>query len=221
MIIRIVVSAMLLFFSSSINAKDSLSGFYIGGAVGYSMGDDGGGWCNSSNVCGTYKLDTYPQGASVGIFSGFNYLRNNLLIGLEIDIDRRDQRDTTFETYRGAPRTNLPFKTDVKKSRSLIAKFGYTFNDKLSAVYALAGPAQGKIKRNTYSALIHDNVWQTGWKVGVGIEHLFSKNLGLKANITHSDLGKRTFADRNPAQTFQVQYHEDAIKFGIFYLFDL
>ncbi|MEJ2118728.1 MAG: porin family protein [Alphaproteobacteria bacterium] len=143
-------------------------GFYIGANAGWaSHDDDDVSYCyggQTNHKCG--RIDGDRSGWLAGVHAGYNWQKQDVVFGIEGDIDAGDNLD-----YLASVRGRAGLAID----RSLI--------------YVTAGVA--------FAGFGDDDIFaddtQTGWVVGLGIEHKLRPNvsIGLEAmRYSFSDVDK-------------------------------
>lgn len=146
----------------------SWTGFYIGGNVGYAWGS------------GTDAIDGVdPKGWLAGGQIGYNYqFQNNVLVGLEADIQGGDVNGGTFG-----------FDSKLDYLGTVRARLGYAFDRVLP--YVTGGLAYG---RNTITDFgIDSSNTHVGWTAGAGIEYALTNNWTARAEYLYTDLGSKTY----------------------------
>ena len=231
----------LLSFSSTISAqaKSRFDGFYAGGELGYVKGEDKGLEFSKLSTVGKtfyqykgYSYEASLDGASLGIFAGFNKeIKNNLIVGAEIDYsDYLDASTTTYMKQHDIVDVKYPFKTSLKESMSLRLKIGKSFNQDKTLGYLTAGFATINIERTYVDGYNFDSFAKTkrheGFTIGAGIEHFISSKISLRAEYRYSDYGKVTipsgegFGSTNPHKYHErVRYYDQSLRIGVAYHF--
>jgi outer membrane immunogenic protein len=154
------------------------SGFYVGIQGGYAWGDNEANTTLSNGtqpVPYSYSTDGFVGGAH----AGYNWQANNLVLGLESDIE--------FSDIGGSGRTGvLTHSTDVDWLGSLRARFGVAVDRTL--IYATGGLAFGDVTlHETGRGNLTD--FRTGWTAGGGVEHAINRGLTARLEYRYTDLG--------------------------------
>lgn len=174
------------------------SGFYAGAQFGY-------GWGNDKTVeylTGTdiltglaYKLPS--RGALGGVFAGYNYEMDSIVVGAEADIEAADIRGHFFDklTALGAGTSQIDGEGSVR------ARLGLAVFDR-SLFYVTAGAAFANVNY-VYKRLFPPQVdepvsnFRAGWTIGAGLEYALTDNITLRGEYRYADYG--TF--RNESHT--------------------
>ncbi len=156
------------------------TGLYIGAQVGY-------GWGNTTAESGplagfnqTYDYNT--NGAVGGGHLGYNWQAQNLVFGIETDIEASG--------ISGGGRGSLGFQhdTDINWIGSLRGRLGVAYDRTL--FYATAGWAYGDVQIDKGFGSYSDV--RSGWTAGAGVEHAFSSNMTMRFEYRYTDLGSTT-----------------------------
>jgi outer membrane immunogenic protein len=198
----------------------SWSGFYAGIHGGYSWSDadfesplaPGIAWENEGDL----------DGFLVGLHTGINHqFDNNVVLGMELDIDYRDGDDSATFSILGTPTPGLTLDTELNWSASARLRAGYAMDRWLPYVtggFAIADydstflingvpfPAAGGDFSDT----------SVGYTIGGGAEYAFTDNLIFRGEYRYSNFGEEDnpFA-LNPVggSTFEIDSHD--ITFGV------
>lgn len=198
----------------------SWTGAYIGVQLGYAWGSADHSFADG--VTGTPAPvpygDSSPDGFLGGVHVGYNHQINQLVLGVEADIEYSDidgaYEDWTDGTSSGA--------TEINWQGSVRARLGYAMDRTL--LYATGGVAFADVdywggpagdQGNGYSDT------RTGWTIGAGVEHAFTSNLTARLEYRYSDFGSVT-GGLNPDysdvdMTTDLDTH--AVRVGISYKF--
>jgi len=160
------------------------TGFYLGVNGGY-------GWQNNIDI----DVKTFPTSGGAGVYNsyeiksnlsggfgggeiGYNFQRNNIVFGVEADIQGSDLKDSGTSRFLVGPNqvlVTLGSSIDVNWFGSVRGRLGYAFDRTL--VYATGGFAFGGVDAG-YSYLDNGGSGKgsksdilTGYAVGGGIEH--------------------------------------------------
>ena len=207
-------------------AVSNWTGFYIGGDAGYAF--DGSSSGLTTNIAGLLPLsyEAKLKGGFGGGFVGYNYQKQQFVVGIEGDWQGASVRGTSapgFVTNSGG-KVFGPFveTSKVRDFGSLRGRLGVTF-DRLM-VFGTAGWALGNFS-TTYSAngspfLTSDHRTTDGWSAGAGLEFAFANNFLGRVEYRHTDLGKAAFSSPTINQIEQgnsVKF--DDIRLGLAYKF--
>jgi outer membrane immunogenic protein len=194
-------------------AAPSWTGFYVGASAGYGWGQDGGGSFTdyppgsfaASFAAGQTPrfVGDHPNGFVGGGQAGYNYqINTNWLVGLEGDFSGTGIKGGGTYFFAGVPGVFAPTTTTVSQSLDWLAtvraRAGYVFDRLL--IYGTGGVAFGQT-REAYHVLASTGVLtgtldgttssvRSGWAAGAGTEYKVTRNISVKAEWIHYDLGK-------------------------------
>lgn len=193
-----------------INTVPNWAGLYVGGAVGFGVGDT-----TEKDLNGLYPDDTLDvNGAIYGIHLGYNFQRGTMVLGAEAafngtNIDGVLDSDTAHSgTYT--------LKRKLDWYSTLTGRIGYAPGNTL--FYGLGGAAWGRHK-TTESVVgdtvvtdfnVSDSKTKLGWTAGLGIEHAFTDRFSTRIEYAHVDLGSQKIFDG--AEKVDMSF--DTIKIG-------
>ena len=188
------------------------TGFYVGGNIGYSVGNDRIGQTLAIPGSGISDVNfadavVAPKGVLGGVQLGYNWQGGrNWLTGVEFDFQGSSQQDKacglSCEVANG-PGTTLQQTLNVEQKLQYFgtarARLGFVDDNVL--FYATGGGAYGRINETTNaifndgppipatfsSSQITDN--RFGWVAGAGIEAALWGNWTAKAEYLYMDLG--------------------------------
>lgn len=131
-----------------------------------------------------------------GVQAGYNWQRNNLVWGIEGDIQSGVSDSTSGRAHIGGGTLyDLATSSKIKWFGTARLRTGYAFNKSL--VYATGGVAIGDTE---YRQIFSDNVdysanftkskTRVGYVLGAGIEHAMSKTSSIKLEYQYLDLGR-------------------------------
>jgi outer membrane immunogenic protein len=193
--------------------KFSWTGAYIGITAGYGWGDsrffDDGIGSNS------FDIDGFVLGGTLG----YNFHRDNILIGVEADLSYSGISGSFGPGNLGQPGGGFwgcgsgACVTDINWFGTLRGRLGFTADDLL--VFATGGLAYGDVDSQIRNA----PTWRTGgtevgWVVGGGIEYALRPGWTAKLEYLHVDLGR---TDRTSPEGFQSESEFDVVRFGLNY----
>jgi outer membrane immunogenic protein len=187
-------------------AAFSWTGFYVGTSVGIATGQTtadlglGGGLFNTD-----YEL----SGSIYGIQVGYNWQSGPMVIGIEASYSGTTIQGTTTCILI------LECKREIESIGTVAGRFGLAVDKTL--YYVLGGVAWGKVNSDVSIVGINiasDSQDHVGWIAGIGFEHALTKNITLRIEYSHIDLGTEQhfgFAD--------VDVVLDTIRLGVNYKF--
>jgi outer membrane immunogenic protein len=167
------------------------TGFYLGGQVGYGWGEDSG----RANIVGPLGAVPYPginvststqtQGVIGGAHIGYNWQFNQIVFGLEGQVDGTSLSKTIQPVY------NLSYASTTKSQiqGSFLGRLGVAFDRTL--VYAVGGGGYGQILNN-YTILAQSASFATArafWTVGAGVEYAVNDNWLIRAEYRYNKYG--------------------------------
>ena len=197
-------SVLIGYTDGDVEEKDGSSHF-MPVDIGYL--NYGGGEASLTGISGTLKIGYNKQ------------IANNNLIGLELgatfqDADSNQRMFDAYNRLNGSDFNStydleapLNVKTKVNNYQTLALRFGHIFNED-TLVYALAGGAIGRIERKltqqgnrnwfdlNYSTTERKN--ETGYVLGLGVEHKINTNLALRASYEYVDFGNISLTYNGP-----------------------
>jgi len=194
------------------NAVHNWAGLYLGGAVGFGVGD-----MTETNLNNTYPNDTLNvNGAIYGAHLGYNIQRGAIVYGIEASFN-----GTGIDEVLNRPAVTAGTYTlehELEWYGTLTSRLGYAQGATL--FYGLGGAAWGKSK--TLEALVgnaphdfanSDDTTNMGWTAGAGIEYAFNDRFSARVEYAHVDFGtKKTFGG-----TDDIDLVIDTIKIGASY----
>ena len=222
---RVGFLVCLLGVASAVQAEP-WSGAYLGLAAGHarveadsrSRGEPGffagiGGDAQARDtqarsLDGSY--DARPEGQAYGLYGGYGWRLDSLLIGLEADMQDLGLSDATrLDSF--TPVANFPAnplsaslrqESRIDYLATLRARLGYVMDDWL--VYGTAGMIWGRVNtRTSYSGSyaftptisfdqlhLSDSETRRGFVLGAGAEYALAERWSLRAEYLHFDLGE-------------------------------
>lgn len=161
------------------------NGFYAGVQLGYGFGNED--WHQTSSSL-SLALDhsageSSLEGVLGGVQAGWNYHKNDLLLGIQADWALTDQKGgdshVVFPAYAGY--------SDNDWTATVTGRVGYV--TKSTVVYIKGGAAFGHYKSNILFSGVNDtnraSTTRTGWVAGAGVETALSPRwtAGLEADF--------------------------------------
>jgi outer membrane immunogenic protein len=189
------------------------SGIYVGASAGYVI--EYGTQVAAFTPAGDRFSNRYirdAEGFIGGAFVGYNWANNNVLFGLEGDLEYADNSGSR-ETFGGFAETSV----DIGLQGTIRARLGYTFDRTL--VYATGGVAFGDVEIGVTdpAGTFSDSSTRVGYTVGAGVEHAVTDNWLIRAEYRFTDFGDETIDTGLASYNFDTQNH--AVKAGIAYKF--
>lgn len=168
------------------------TGGYVGLQAGYSWGDAAVSFPDNTVI----YSNPDPDGFIGGIYAGYNHqLPNNLVLGIEADINYSDADGADFLNIVGAgPNLDEEWESEINWTAALRARVGYSLDRTL--LYVAGGVAFADVDLSVYDAgSLRDEISDTltGWTVGVGAEHAFTDNLVARLEYRFSDFGTASY----------------------------
>lgn len=165
------------------------SGFYVGAQVGHSWGHDSTieYWTGTDTLTGDgWKYPT--KGFMGGVFAGYNYELNSIVVGAEADIEAADLRGRFVDTATGIGAGTV--RTEWQGS--LRARLGFSAFDR-TLIYATGGAAFAD-RTDTYYNLISGarepvQDVKVGWTIGGGLEYALTDNITVRTEYRYTDFG--------------------------------
>lgn len=188
------------------------TGGYVGAQIGYA-------WANTEvrdiddypfALNGQEYIDFNSNGIAGGIYAGYNWQFDQIVVGIEAEITAADINKTVPNTWFDDP--DESFSNELNWFGTLRGRVGYSVDRFLP--YVTAGAAFADI-RSSYNdpddyAVVDDIVW--GWTIGAGVNYAVTDNWILKAEYLYVDLADKTawmddefsFEFNNTFQTVRV-----------------
>lgn len=181
------------------------TGFYAGINGGYGFGQSE--W---SNPAGTSSFDI--DGGVVGGTIGYNYQVNQIVFGLEGDID--------WSGIKGQTSTGICVGGICETSNNWLAtargRIGYAFNRVMP--YLTAGAAFGDVKMNL-PGIGSETDTRAGWTAGAGVEFALTGPWTAKIEYLYADLGKGTCSAATCGVSTNVDFNTSLVRAGFNYRF--
>lgn len=171
----------------------------------------GGGWGTSDWSGATGTSGANPSGAVLGGTVGYNWQMNQVVFGLEGDID--------WSSIRGSTNT-APCTTSCETRNDWLGtargRIGYAFDRVMP--YVTGGLAVGNIKASPAS-FGGSNETKAGWTLGGGVEAAIAGPWTAKVEYLYVDLGKTNCAAGSCAVSTDVSFHTNVVRAGLNYRF--
>jgi outer membrane immunogenic protein len=189
------------------------SGFYLGGQIGYAWASESlSGWGPAYYFSG---VEYAPNGVAGGAHVGYNLQFNQVVLGVEGDIDGTG----VSKTYGWGPvlyGSKLPLQGTVR------GRLGFALD---RALFYITGGAAFASATNTYQSFFgYDSTGQSlvGWTIGGGLEYAINNNWSIRAEYRYADFGTTTNYPFAALPGGAVMHHttENLVRAGFSYKFD-
>jgi outer membrane immunogenic protein len=169
------------------------------------------------------------DGGFIGVQAGYNWQRDRLVFGVEADFQGGRFHDGFNVTVpsNGGP-LGVIAAQKINDFGTVRGRLGYAFGPTL--VYATGGFAYGEVRdsftlaNGGATALLRHGTTDTGFVVGGGVEHYFSRNVSAKLEYQYIDLGseKASGVSTNAVflETSKIDTNFHTVRFGLNYHFD-
>ncbi|GLS38817.1 porin [Mesorhizobium tianshanense] len=184
------------------------SGGYVGLQAGYGWGDSDNDFPSSPIA----EIDGDIDGGLVGIYGGWNWQFNQVVAGIEADVNYSGIEGTSTNVFDESATTELRWNGAVR------GRLGYAFDQFL--IYGAGGVAFGDIDVDLFDAggtFAAASETKAGWTVGVGTDIAFSANLIGRAEYRYTDYGEVEYTAPGGDGSIDVDTHTVAI--GLAYKF--
>jgi outer membrane immunogenic protein len=171
--------------------------------TGFYVGVNGGGGFGNSKWDTTSGFNT--SGGFVGGTVGYNYQIQQIVLGVEGDVD--------WDSIKGSTGA---FSTANSWLSTVRGRVGYAANRFMP--YITGGGAFGNINA-TAPGLAGGSATNAGWTAGAGLEFAFYGNWSAKAEYLYVSLGKFNCGIGCGAVTDNVSFNANLIRAGINYRF--
>lgn len=209
----------------------SWTGFYVGGNVGFGMGNGDTSFSPLPTAAqfvnlAPQTLHPNPNGVQAGAQFGFNWQVHRFVLGAETDLSYADidgtVRFTPIIQNNGTPFPGAGFvqaRQDITWFGTARGRLGFAPISRL-LLYGTGGLAYGHViylaetnfrPVGTTDYLSSFNKNKTGFAAGAGVEVIAGRRWSVKAEYLHLDMGSEaTVVNANPLlPPFQVGYHFD------------
>lgn len=180
---------------------------WTGGYVGVNAGYAGGK--NKLNVYDGISAKDNSNGFLGGIQAGYNWQFDQMIVGLETDIQGAGLKSDVEVSGLGGAEAKINWFGTTR------ARLGYTPVDRFM-VYATGGVAYGKIKAS-YGDFSQSDT-KVGYTVGAGAEYALTNNVTLKSEYLYTDLGKLKL-DTDAGRIGEVKAPFHTVRVGVNYKF--
>jgi outer membrane immunogenic protein len=178
-------------------APFSWTGFYIGAEAGFGWGEESD---NLDSITG-YPLDHFGvSGPKGGIKAGYNQQFNNLVLGVEADIEASGIQGKKTGTFYDEGNGIGTLSMRNTWQGSLRARAGVAFDRLL--IFATGGLAIADDKESFYvDDPYYSSPWvgsQTntlyGWTIGGGAEYAIDNHWSVSGELRYADFGKASYS---------------------------
>jgi outer membrane immunogenic protein len=189
------------------------TGLYLGGQIGYTWGTDS--FSGRGQGFGFSGPSFVPNGVAGGAHVGYNYQINQLVVGLEGNIDGSGYRKSFGSG-------SVVYVTQIPVEGSIRGRVGYALD---RALFYVAGGAAFASFTNTYGSASGFNSFDrslAGWTIGGGLEYAITNNWSVRAEYSYSDFGSFTDFPFFAVPSGSISHHEteNAVRAGFSYKFD-
>jgi len=188
------------------------TGFYVGGQIGYGWGRSG------TAIPGVSFTSSNPNGVVGGAHVGYNYQVNQLVFGLEGDVDGTGISKSVFD-----PVTATTFGTRIPVEGSVRGRVGYAWDRAL--FYATGGAAFADLEHSYIGGIgapyYNTSSGRVGWTVGGGVEYAITNNWSVRGEYRYSDFGHQSDAVLGAVLPVSNHITEHAVRVGFSYKFDM
>ena len=179
---------------------------------GFYLGINGGGGWGRSTWSTTGSFDT--SGGLVGGTIGYNYQMNQVVLGVEGDIDWANINGTTSTGCPSATGTGC--QTSDNWLSTVRGRLGYAADRFMP--YITGGAAFGDIKASG-PGLTGTDTTNAGWTLGGGIEFAIAGHWTAKAEYLYVNLGSVSCGAACGAAVQNVNWHANIGRVGLNYRF--
>lgn len=179
-------------------APFSWTGFYVGFNAGYGFGGDNEvetrGIDDDDDDFRSRFGDLEREGFIGGLQLGYNWQVNNIVFGLETDIQYTDLEDERTQ-FRGGDQFRSSYSQHLEFLGTFRGRLGLAFDRTL--LYITGGLAYGGVDNEvdfrsggiTAFRGREDDI-RVGYTIGGGLEYAVTNNISLKAEYLYYDLGE-------------------------------
>lgn len=186
------------------------TGAYIGIQGGYGwadLSDDGDFFLEDNTDDAIDSLDL--DGGFVGVYGGFNYQWDSVVLGIEGDINKA-WMDESFDFAGGDAEAEIDWFGSIR------GRVGYAWDRTL--LFATAGVAFAQVDYDIDEFDFSDDESFVGWTAGVGVEHAFTDNLLARAEYRYYDFGSEEFGNVDTG-TGDLELDMHTVSVGLAYKF--
>lgn len=165
------------------------TGFYVGGQAGYVTNSDR---ASVPLIAGAAQRRS-ASSAIGGIYAGYNWQMNSMVIGVEADgnLFNTSKTVSSIGTFVFGPPASVRVRSTYQIG--LVAKVGVAFDRAL--FYVLAGGTMANLDANyNFGPVQNSDSTRIGWTVGAGIAYAINNNWSARLEYRYSNFGTRTDA---------------------------
>lgn len=190
----------------------SWTGFYVGLQGGYQWASTGGSYNTvPAGVPVAYSYD--PKGWLFGGHLGYNYQINQVVFGLEGDVEWSNVKRSHIAA------AGIYHQTQIDWQASLRARLGLAVDRAL--IYVTGGLAYADMNYSQGNLGLAPNIAYSkskfGYTVGAGVEYAFTNNITGRVEYRYTDFGRVSAA--NAAWTDSAKTDAHAVRVGASYKF--
>jgi outer membrane immunogenic protein len=178
----------------------------VGADIGYAWGNadvDVGGIGGES-----FSFD--PDGVIGGVFVGYNAQFNQIVVGLEADVEASAASGDDTRGFATAD-------ADLNWQGSVRARLGYSIDNFLPYVTGGFAFSDWDLKASNALTSGSDSETFTGWTVGGGLEYAFTQNVIGRVEYRYTDYGDTDIDIGGDRTKFDL--HTNAVRIGVSYKF--
>lgn len=145
---------------------------------------------------------------------GYNWQINNIVLGIEADLDWANIKGSTVDACQQV------CKTELKSFGTVRPRIGYAFDRFMP--YVTGGIAFGKLSagmRNYNGRPTGTTTWEGGWAYGAGLEVKLSENFSAKAEYLRTELHQNRY-DLPNVSIFAEEKNVNVMRIGLNYKFN-
>ncbi|RIA56105.1 outer membrane protein [Dichotomicrobium thermohalophilum] len=164
------------------------AGLYVGGSLGFGVGDTSGQLCFDGSCLDFLSSDYDVDGAVYGAHIGYNWQHGHKVFGIEAalngtDIDGSEDCGPFFNF--------TTCERELDYYATVVGRLGYAVNNLL--FYGFGGVAWGEVETDV--SILGQNLFDgsethVGWTGGIGIETALTERFFAGVEYAHVDLGE-------------------------------
>jgi outer membrane immunogenic protein len=166
-------------------------GFYIGISAGHEFANVEGVTTDDPPVVVTGSYDYDPAGGTLGVLAGIGMSHDNLVFGIEGDINWSDISDESDYSLAGFTYRHF---TTVNWEATVRARMGVTHGNNVFYIaggYAVAD-VEHEVELVGLGTVQSYSDTQAGWTLGAGIDHSFDESLSGRIEYRYTNYGDVT-----------------------------
>jgi len=196
------------------------SGFYVGADIGYA-------WASADAhadgpFTGSIDLSPDADGVVGGVYVGYNAQFNQLVVGIEADIEATgNSGDDRFSDV-----FDLRASADQNWQGSVRAPLGWAIDNFMPYVTAGVAFSDWDVDSNVSDPILGDFNFSdsktfTGWTIGVGLDYGFTQNIIGRIEYRYTDFGDADFHNDIAGVEFDsdASVNTSTIRVGVAYKF--